>query len=399
MKYKLGIVLLEPESIQGGTSTFSDTMRDYLNSIYLDDETKIIINSGGRNSNKNPKSSHTISLNLRYRDNLWLILPRFISNRLINLLKPHYKPTLFDTYSLIVTEKLRKTGCDFFWFVTPPPFVVDLASVSPIYNLAHLEFPWISDFGKNMEWQNREKYFRLLTSKSYKIIFTDNHHAQIAKQNYNLDSNKILIKSFPTPIIKCNLSLVAIEDTLSRFNLLHIAYFIYPANFWEHKNHLFLIRVLQELMGKNFDFKMIFTGSDPDQYLSKIAKAVEDSGFSDRIKILNFVNRDDLVHLIKGSKGLVFPSLITPDSIPELEANFLKVPFIKGTFKSKSVDIKNNVVSLPFTRKDLWVQVLQDILDGKLTSELSFNGEEFSPKTYFNTVREVADQFANEYLA
>jgi glycosyltransferase involved in cell wall biosynthesis len=398
MRYKLGIVLLEPESIQGGTSTFSETMRDYFNSNYIDDNTIIITNTWGRNYIKYPKDFRTISVNLRYRDNLWLILTRLISNRLRNLLKPYYKPTLFDTYSLIVTEKLRKTGCDFFWFVTPPPFVVDLASVSPIYNLAHLEFPWISDFVKNSEWQNRENYFRLLCGKSYKIIFTDSHHAEIAKRNYNIDSNKILIKSLPTPIIKSDLSLVAIEATLSKFNLRDTAYFIYPANFWEHKNHQFLIKVLLKLMRKNLNFKVIFTGSDPDQFLKNIAKAIQDSGFSNRIKILNFINRNDLVHLIKGSKGLIFPSLITPDSIPELEANYLKVPFIKGTFKSKSIYIKNNVISVPFTRKDLWEQVLQDILNNDLTSKLNFDGEKFSPEDYFNAVRDAADQFANEFL-
>jgi hypothetical protein len=111
-----------------------------------------------------------------------------------------------------------------------------------------------------------------------------------------------------------------------------------------------------------------------------------------------FRSRNDLIHLIKGSKGLVFPSLITPDSIPELEANYLKVPFIKGTFESKSVYIKNNVISVPFARRDLWEQVLQDILINDLTSKLNFDGEKFSPEDYFNSVRDAADQFANQYL-
>ena len=111
------------------------------------------------------------------------------------------------------------------------------------------------------------------------------------------------------------------------------------------------------------------------------------------------MNRNELIQLMKGSKSVVFPSLITPDSIPELEAKYLKVPFIKGTFKYKSHYIENNSISIPFSRRDLWVEILQNILNEELPRELNFEGKNVYPREYFHEIREIAQQFTNGYFS
>lgn len=93
----------------------------------------------------------------------------------------------------------------------------------------------------------------------------------------------------------------------------------YPANFWDHKNHLNLLRALRQLRDGGLVVRCVMTGSllDRDEPWRAM---VEDAGVSDLVRHLGRRSRAELSWLFHHARGLVFPSLFEGFGIPVVEA-------------------------------------------------------------------------------
>lgn len=105
-------------------------------------------------------------------------------------------------------------------------------------------------------------------------------------------------------------------------------YVFYPAQFWAHKNHIYLLHGLADLRsryGKNVG--AIFVGSDKGN-LEYIKKSTVSLGLVDVVRFGGFVPNEEIPDLYKQSLALVMPTYFGPTNLPPLEAFELGVPVI-----------------------------------------------------------------------
>jgi SAM-dependent methyltransferase len=99
-----------------------------------------------------------------------------------------------------------------------------------------------------------------------------------------------------------------ISETLQRHDLLRGRYFIYPANFWPHKNHLMLLVAFAQLCQRrpDLDLSLVLTGATrPDPGI--VRESAVRMRLADRVKLPGYVPDTELSALLAGALALVFP--------------------------------------------------------------------------------------------
>lgn len=126
---------------------------------------------------------------------------------------------------------------------------------------------------------------------------------------------------------------ISVDNVIKKYDL-PAEYMFYPANAWPHKNHINLI-IAFNLYRKtyNHQISLVLSGSGfKEQKL--IANIIEQNHLQDSVKILNYVDKNDLPALYKNAKCLVFPSLFEGFGIPPLEAMAVGCPVIASNTAS-----------------------------------------------------------------
>lgn len=116
-------------------------------------------------------------------------------------------------------------------------------------------------------------------------------------------------------------------EILERLNLKAQQYFLYPANFWKHKNHEMLLTAFGIACQNKFmpEIKLVCTGAAVER-LSWLQKAAESMNLSERVLFPGFLTHTELATLMANSKGVIFPSLYEGFGLPIIEAMAAGVP-------------------------------------------------------------------------
>lgn len=104
-------------------------------------------------------------------------------------------------------------------------------------------------------------------------------------------------------------------------------YIFYPAQFWEHKNHINLIRAVKLVKEKEKDICLVLVGSEKNAF-QKIKKEINQNDLQENVCILGFVSDEQITYLYRHAVALVMPSYFGPTNIPPLEAMALGCPAI-----------------------------------------------------------------------
>lgn len=104
-------------------------------------------------------------------------------------------------------------------------------------------------------------------------------------------------------------------------------YLLYPANFWQHKNHERLLTAFKVACerGLKKDIKLVCTGA-PSPRRDIVAAMARAIGVSDRVLFPGYLSIGDMSVLLANSAGLVFPSLYEGFGMPVIEAMAAGVP-------------------------------------------------------------------------
>jgi glycosyltransferase involved in cell wall biosynthesis len=107
--------------------------------------------------------------------------------------------------------------------------------------------------------------------------------------------------------------------------------FIYPANFWPHKNHLRLLeafRLFLDAVPERRDaWSLVLTGAGQTSE-DALDRALKEQGIGGYIDRAGYLERADYLATLGSAVGLVFPSLNEGFGIPILEAQQAGVPVI-----------------------------------------------------------------------
>lgn len=104
------------------------------------------------------------------------------------------------------------------------------------------------------------------------------------------------------------------KNVAEKFGL-HRNYIYIPNQFWQHKNHIVMVKAIQLLLesGKLTDYDFVFTGNLEDyrnpEYINRLKGIMESETVKNNIKLLGFVGREEQLSIMKNARFIVQPSL------------------------------------------------------------------------------------------
>ena len=229
-------------------------------------------------------------------------------------------------------RKLYKRNIDLVYFVSPSNLAVDLKKINfifTIWDLCHRDNPEFPEVNKGNQFKTREKIYQDVVPRASAVIVDSEVSKKNLVKRYLIDEERVHIISFdPATRIKDFSGKVSNKIFhLIKYDL-SIPYIFYPAQYWPHKNHVYILEGIKKLES-NFSQKInaIFTGSDKGN-LKYLKRYAIDLGLNDRIYFLDFVSDQEIIDLYKSSLALVMPSYFGPTNLPPLEAFCLGIPVL-----------------------------------------------------------------------
>jgi glycosyltransferase involved in cell wall biosynthesis len=185
--------------------------------------------------------------------------------------------------------------------------------VCAVHDLQHRlqpEFPEVSMLGK---WAQREEFFSRALPGARMVLVDSEVGREHVAAFYGIESAKIRVLPYTVPpAIPGQAQPV---DVPPRF-------FLYPAQFWPHKNHFRIVEAMGLLKREGLEVHTIFTGTDPELWgvADTCRRLATAHGIGHQLRFTGYVPDAALQGLYREAVGLVMPTFFGPTNIPYLEA-------------------------------------------------------------------------------
>jgi glycosyltransferase involved in cell wall biosynthesis len=267
---------------------------------------------------------------------------------------------------------------DLIYFISSNPLAKDLEKINyitTIWDLSHrdeIEFPEVREF---RVFEERESLYREILPKAVAVLVDSEIGKKRIIHRYGLDPHRIVVMPFNIP-----LSVTVKQDELDpNFNngvfMSKLPYIFYPAQFWPHKNHIYILNALKILKEKfNINLNAVFVGGDKGNlnYIKIYAKNIK---VDKSIYFLGFVSNNELAYLYKGALALVMPTYFGPTNLPPLEAFSLGIPVLYGDHGGLKEQVGNAALLLDLTNPECLANHLMKMLaNPELIENLVING-------------------------
>ncbi|MGE5457649.1 MAG: glycosyltransferase family 4 protein [Methanococcaceae archaeon] len=315
---------------------------------------------------------------------------------------------MLDTIKICRTAKidriLKKYNIDLIYFISPSwlsQATENFNYIFTMWDLCHRDFVEFPEVYAHREFERRENLYRKALPKAVKIIAESDLGRSNIITRYNIDEKRVL--SLPMPPSNS----VNISEEVYNSNHINIKkkygidgeYIFYPAQFWPHKNHLYVLEGLKILDEKyNIKLNAVFSGSDYGnlEFLFKKVKELELEG---RIYFIGFVANEEIPYLYKQALALVMPTYFGPTNIPPLEAFKLKCPVLYSDLPGLKEQVQDAALLLDLKEpQSLAENLLKIMRNDPEVSKMVLNGAnkvaEWDEDNFFLGLKEIFDDYA-----
>ena len=229
---------------------------------------------------------------------------------------------------------LRAHGIDLVYFVAPSGFARDLERINfivTVWDLCHRDEPEFPEVRDDREFERRERYYIDILPKAVAVFADSELGASNIVRRYAIDPNRVhVMRSSPAPqtLVAYGSQATTSLDVKSEYGL-DAEYIFYPAQFWAHKNHVYIVQALHLLQSKHgVRLHAIFAGGDVGGTLAHVRTVAQTLGVADRVHFAGFVPGPHMPHLYRQALALVMPTYFGPTNLPPLEALRFGTPVI-----------------------------------------------------------------------
>jgi glycosyltransferase involved in cell wall biosynthesis len=246
------------------------------------------------------------------------------------LIKLFFKKSHFEKF-------LEENKVDLIYFTAQSYYINYTKSINYIFtlfDLCHRDCPEFPEVRNNKIFESRENEFQKNLPRAIAVLTDSNLGKKNAIYRYRLDANRVYVfplspsstiqsKNFQTDYKTDN----AFVDIKKKYDLKY-DYIFYPAQFWAHKNHIYILKALNILRNESsISLGAIFSGGDGGN-LSYIKDMTKKFNLESQIRFVGFVPNEEMVFLYSQSIALVMPTYFGPTNMPPLEAFKLNVPVL-----------------------------------------------------------------------
>ena len=232
-----------------------------------------------------------------------------------------------NTYSKFFNRSIlsiNQSDCDLVIFPSQDNlgYQVQKPALSAVHDLMHRYEPHFEEY-QGGEFEKRERHYTLLCEASKGLLVDSDMGKTHVIESYQTDPDKIFKLPFLPPYHLLELSEINVRE---KYNI-RSHFIFYPAQFWEHKNHINLVAAFKRVIDRGIDLQLILVGSKKNNYQA-VKEAISQHHLNDHVSILGYIPDQDLYSLYKNALFMIFPSLIGPTNIPPMEALLLECPLI-----------------------------------------------------------------------
>jgi len=317
-----------------------------------------------------------------------------LNKHIINIVKKIKKSSSFE-------KKLIKYKIDIVYFLSPNDLSQSLEKlnyITTLWDTCHRDEPEFPEVRDNKEFERREENYKRILPKATAILVDSETSKANVVNRYNVDSDRIYVMPFiasETIIRKIGINKTKKINIQKKFNL--DSYIFYPAQFWAHKNHIYILNGLQLLeMKYGMKISAIFSGNDMGNklYVERYAFKL---GLQDRVHFPGYVSDEEMVELYRQSIALVMPSYFGPTNIPPLEAFKLGVPVLYPDKKGMRDQVGNAALLMDLKDPNSMAINLKAIIEKKDLRErlVNLGYEKYKYYQDFDHTKILNDIFKN----
>src|SRR5262245_7676229 len=147
-----------------------------------------------------------------------------------------------------VDRLLRSMGVDLVFFAGPDGRALELYThgfVFSVWDLCHLEHPDFPEVSHHGEFERRERLYSRALRKAVAVIADSEHGRNLIAHAYGVPAARVHVAPF---LVGNRIGAFRFDpgraaDVEQRYKLA-VPYILYPAQFWHHKNHGYILRAL-----------------------------------------------------------------------------------------------------------------------------------------------------------
>lgn len=234
-----------------------------------------------------------------------------------SLFKPVLKIIRFLQYSSF-DKYLLKKNIDIAYFLSPSGmfYLLDRCNfIATVWDLLHRDYPEFPEVRECLEFEERESMLRSSLSKAVAVIVESELGRINVAQRYQVDKNRIV--KIPFFIDEDDSQ---VECDIKRKYGIEGNFIFYPAQFWAHKNHVFILDSLYELKNTfNRKIYAFFPGTDKGN-LSHVKAYAKLLQIEDQISFPGFLPRDEIIACYKQALALVNPTYCGTDKYSSIRS-------------------------------------------------------------------------------
>ena len=297
-------------------------------------------------------------------------------NKLISYIKSKiHHPRILNFFKLLSRyskfEKVMiENDIDLIYFTSPSSLAKEVDKLNYILTVWDLNYLYNNEFPEFREKEitkSIHEFYNLSVKKATAIIADSEMSKNDIAANYLINKNRVHVIPYE---IGQNIKKYLLENSLNRIDIkkkynVKYPYIFYPAQFWPHKNHAYILNGIKALEHKfNIKISAIFAGSDQGNN-AFIKNLVKEYKLEEQIHFIGFADSEEIPIIYQQSIALAMPTFFGPTNIPPLEAFSLGVPVLYSDLIGLKDQVSDAALLMDLKNPETMADHLSNLLNDK----------------------------------
>lgn len=267
---------------------------------------------------------------------------------------------------------LASNGIDLVYYLRPEETSMNYSFITTHWDVGHRSMHAFPEVALDGTYEVRENYYLQVLNKAFLIICESQTGARELMHYYAINPAKVkTVPLFSGGVVEQQVTAQEEMAILRKYGLEKDLFFLYPAQFWAHKNHYNLLHAFHALQTKGKqNLKLMLCGSDKGN-LAYIREQINRMELSGQVILPGYISDKELHVFYKNALALVMPTFLGPTNIPLLEAAELGCPVLCSDLPGHREMMEETALYFDPSSAANIERCLKKILDASLRKQLS----------------------------